>query len=327
MPPNKELLISTRQFAREIRWRSWWHVGSTLAVVLFLAAITSSGLNWTARVLASGLLGLALVRVFVLYHDFQHGAILRHSRAARALMRLVGMILLTPASGWNRSHNYHHSHNSILSAPDIGTYPLMTVDQYRNAGWAQRTLYVAQRHPLTMCGGYPFVFLYGMCLRPFFADPLRHWDGGVSVVGHAALLLWLGCCGPDDLVLSALVPYSLASTIGAYLFYVQHNFPGVRLAAASDWKYTAAALASSSYLRMGPLMNWFTANIGYHHVHHLNARIPFYRLPDAMRAIPALQAPEGSSLAVADIRACLRLKLWDPVSEQLVPWSSLRDAA
>ena len=86
-------------------------------------------------------------------------------------------------------------------------------------------------------------------------------------------------------------------------------------------------MASSSYLRMGPLMNWFTANIGYHHVHHLNARIPFYRLPDAMRAIPALQAPECSSLAVADIRACLRLKLWDPDSQRLVPWNSLRDAA
>ncbi len=77
---------------------------------------------------------------------------------------------------------------------------------------------------------------------------------------------------------------------------------------------------------MGPLMNWFTANIGYHHVHHLNARIPFYHLPDAMRAIPALQAPECSSLAIADIRACLRLKLWDPDSRQLVPWSFLRNA-
>jgi omega-6 fatty acid desaturase (delta-12 desaturase) len=327
MPPDKELLISTRQFAREIRWRSWWHVGTTLAVVCCLAAITSSELNWPARVLASGLLGLAIVRVFVLYHDFQHGAILRHSRPAQALMRLVGMILLTPASGWNRSHNFHHTHNSKLSAPDIGTYPLMTVDQYRNAGWAQRALYVAQRHSLTMCCGYLAVFLFGMCLRPFFANPRRHWDGGVSVIGHSALLLWLGCDEPDDLVLSALVPFSLASAIGAYLFYVQHNFPGVHLTPASDWRYTAAALASSSYLRMGPLMNWFTANIGYHHVHHLNARIPFYRLPDAMRAIPALQAPECSSLAVADIRACLRLKLWDPDSQRLVPWSSLQDAA
>ena len=78
---------------------------------------------------------------------------------------------------------------------------------------------------------------------------------------------------------------------------------------------------------MGPLLNWFTANIGYHHVHHLNSRIPFYRLPEAMHALPELQSPRTSSLHPADVHACLRLKLWDPASQQLVPWSHLREAA
>ena len=102
MLPQKQLLISTRQFAREIRWRSWWHLWTTLAAVVLLSAITSSDLMWPARVFASGLLGLTIVRVFVLYHDFQHGAFLCRSRAGKRLMQAIGLILLTPASGWNR---------------------------------------------------------------------------------------------------------------------------------------------------------------------------------------------------------------------------------
>lgn len=327
MPTHKDMLIASRQFAHENRWRSWWHVGSTLALVLVLASVACSELHWCTRGLASGLLGLVVVRLFVLYHDYQHGAILRRSPAGRVLMDLVGLTLLTPPSGWNRSHNYHHAHNSKLSAPDIGTYALMTVDQYRNAERAQQAAYVVQRHPLTMMFGYLTVFLYGMCIKPFLSNPRRHWDGALSIVWHASLLLWIGMDEPDDLVLAALLPSCLASAIGAYLFYAQHNFPGVQLKRVGDWDYATAAIESSSYIQMGPLMNWFTANIGYHHVHHLNPRIPFYRLPEAMRALPALQTPGTSSLGTADIRACLRLKLWDPDSQQLVPWSHLRKAA
>lgn len=326
MTPQKELLISTRQFTQENRWRSWWHVSTTLAAIALLTAIVTSDLNWPVRIVASVLLGLAMVRAFVVYHDYQHGAILRKSRLGKLLMNGIGLILLTPASGWNRSHNHHHAHNSKLSAPDVGTYPLMTVEQYRAASWGKRILYIIARHPLTMCCGYLTVFLYGMCVLPFFANPRRHWDGAVSLVCHAALLFWLGARGIDDLVLAALVPFSLASAIGAYLFYVQHNFPGVHLTVSTEWNHATAALESSSYLRMGRLMNWFTANIGYHHVHHLNSRIPFYRLPEAMAALPELGAPRTVSLSVADVRACLGLKLWDPVTERLVPWSILRSS-
>ena len=327
MTTHKELLISSRQFTHESRWRSWWHVGSTMAVVLALVAITCSEAHWVARLLASGLLGLTLVRLFVLYHDFQHGALLRRSTVGKMLMQAVGLLLLTPASSWKRSHNHHHAHNSKLSAPDIGTYPLMTVSEYRSAGWARRAVYVVQRHSITMLFGYLTVFLYGLCILPFLANPRRHWDGALSLGIHVSLVLWLGFSGLDDLLLGALIPFGLASAIGSYLFYAQHNYPGVHLNPVDEWEYTAAALDSSSYITMGPLMNWFTANIGYHHVHHLNSRIPFYRLPEAMRALPALQTPGTSSLEPTDVHACLRLKLWDPQSRQLVPWRHLREAA
>jgi acyl-lipid omega-6 desaturase (Delta-12 desaturase) len=327
MRTHKQLLILTRQFASERLLTSWWHVASTLAVIAALALLTCSDLHWGWRVASGTGLGFVIVRLFVLYHDHQHGAILSNSPVGNLLMRVVGLVLLCPSSSWQRSHNHHHAHNSKLSTPDIGTYPLLTINEYRNANRFKRIVYIIERHPVTMLFGYITVFLYGMCICPLIANPRRHLDGALAIVVHMALLFWIGFDELDDLCLVALLPFSIASAVGAYLFYAQHNYPGARPEPTHDWDYTTAALDASSYIKMGPVFRWLTANIGYHHVHHLNARIPFYRLPEAMQALPELQSPGTSTLHPSDIHACLRLKLWDPKSEQLVPWSHLRDAA
>jgi len=327
MRTHKELLISTRQFATECLLTSWWHIGSTLTVIAALALLTCSDLHIGWRIASGTALGLVIVRLFVLYHDHQHGAILSGSTIGNLLMRCVGLILLCPSSAWQRSHNHHHQHNSKLSTPDIGTYPLLTIDEYRMSSRFKQIVYVIERHPVTMLFGYLTVFLYGMCIRPLIANPRRHFDGALSIVVHSALLIWIGLDELDDLCLAALLPFSIAASVGAYLFYAQHNYPGARPEHVGDWDYTTAALDASSYIKMGPVWNWLTANIGYHHIHHLNSRIPFYRLPEVMRALPELQSPGTSTLHPADIQACLRLKLWDPEAEQLVPWQRLRKAA
>jgi omega-6 fatty acid desaturase (delta-12 desaturase) len=117
-----------------------------------------------------------------------------------------------------------------------------------------------------------------------------------------------------------LFPLNIAFIAGTYLFYAQHNFEGVKLRGRHEWEFTRAALESSSYMPMGPAMRWFTGNIGYHHVHHLNSRIPFYRLPEAMAAIPELQHPGETRLRPRDVFACLSLKLWDAEAQQMVPF-------
>ncbi len=111
---------------------------------------------------------------------------------------------------------------------------------------------------------------------------------------------------------------------GAYLFYAQHNFPGVHFDSNVDWNYATAAVESSSYMVMNPFLRWVTANIGYHHVHHLNSRIPFYRLPEVMDKIPALQHPTKTSLKISDIIACLKLKLWDPDLKRMITMKELK---
>lgn len=322
-PPTRsgqELIKATKAFAHDDKGRSWWYVLSTIG----LLAATLAGSLWNyslaARLLCSIFSGLLILRLFVIYHDQQHHAILPKSFLAEILMRVFGIFALSASSIWRSSHNHHHNHNSKLRGSHIGSFPIMTKDHFLRTTPAKRFWYLFARHPLTILFGYVFVFLFGMCVNPFINNPRKHYDCLLSVLVHVLIgtLLYL-TGGWLAVLLTQTLPHFIAYAFGSYLFYAQHNFPGVRFADNAGWTYERAALDSSSYLRTSRLMAWFTANIGYHHIHHLNARIPFYRLPEAMRAMPELQSPGTTSFAPAEIFRCLRLKVWDVETQQMVP--------
>ncbi|MCE9589882.1 MAG: fatty acid desaturase [Planctomycetes bacterium] len=325
MRESKQLLRATKRFARENRLTSWWHLWSTLFI--FSALITIACIPevfMAVRVAASVLSGLVLVRLFIIYHDYQHGTILKRSPLANAVMTVYGLLTLNPPSIWNRSHNHHHKNNAKIYGADIGSYPVMTVEAYIAASPRDRLMYRVARHPLTIAMGYATIFLYGMCIRSLFVNPRLHIDSAFAIVAHiATIYVALHFGGVDVLILSVIIPSIIAAAIGAYFFYAQHNYPGVKLRSRAEWDYTFAALESSSYLRGSKLMHWFSGNIGYHHVHHLNFHIPFYRLPEAMAAIPELQDPGTTSLRARDVAACLRLKLWDTTKHQLVGFEGI----
>ncbi|MCC6681585.1 MAG: fatty acid desaturase [Phycisphaeraceae bacterium] len=312
------LVRATIPYAREQPLRSWWHLISTTAILATLLGAAASPLAWWARLAAALLAGLLVTRLFVIYHDFQHKAILRGSRLARGYMWLFGLLSLNPVSAWNRSHEYHHKHTAQLKGASHGSFPVLTTTSYAAATWRQRLTYSIQRHPLTLLAGYATVFLFSMCLLPLITSPRRHYDCAAAVLVHGGLIALLAVFSPMAMLFAVILPMAIAAALGAYLFYVQHNFPEVDLRERSEWDYVFAALHSSSYLDIGPMMHWLTGNIGYHHVHHLNARIPFYRLPEAMRHMKALQAPARSTLEIAEIYRCLRLKLWCPVRQCMV---------
>lgn len=326
MRSSRQLLLSTLPFARESRAQSWWHLGTTLVVLAALSCLTLWDGPWYFRLPASFLMGLTLVRFFVLYHDHQHGNILIKSRLANLVMSGFGLLFLNPPSVWKRSHNHHHMHNCRAPGINVGSFPLMTLEDYREASSGDRWKYALQRHPLTIALGYLTVFFLGMCVVPLVASPRRHLDALFSIICHSSLLMWVGLDGWDDVWLVVVIPSAIGSALGAYLFYAQHNFPAARLRMGPEWSMVSAALNSSSYMRMNPVLRWFTGNIGYHHVHHLNAHIPFYRLPEAMAAIEELQSPGTTSLRFNDVRACLQLKLWDAVQDKLVPFPDQRQA-
>jgi omega-6 fatty acid desaturase (delta-12 desaturase) len=320
---NKELLRLSKHYAQDDPRRSWWHLLSTLAGFIALIAFTCTEVHWLWRLPASVLAGLMLVRLFILYHDFQHKTILRGSKIAKAIMTLYGLAALNPPSIWNRSHDHHHHNNAKIFGANIGSVPIMTVESWRRAPAKVRLGYAISRHPITIALGYLTVFLYGMCIRSLVAQPRMHLDSALALVVHGALIALALSDGVDVLILAVMIPSMLAAAMGAYLFYAQHNCPGLVLQTRADWDYVRAALDSSSFIRMSPLMHYFTGNIGYHHVHHLNHRIPFYRLPEAMAAITELQSPQTTSLSPADILRCFRLKLWDRRNNRLVGFAAV----
>jgi omega-6 fatty acid desaturase (delta-12 desaturase) len=262
-----------------------------------------------------------MVRMFIIYHDYQHDAILSNSRLAAVLLEVYGLLLLTPRSIWRHTHNYHHYHNGRLHATGIGTFPLMTTQAFARATRRRRLAYVVSRHPLTILAGYATIFLYGMCICPLLLRPRQHADAALALLLHSVLVTVLGAFAPALLLWTLLVPIAVATALGSYLFYAQHTFPGARFQEGGAGDYAAAALAGSSYIPMNPALRWFTGNIGYHHVHHLNARIPFYRLPEAMAALVELQSPGVTTLSPLDVYRCLRLKLWDADLQCLVSFA------
>jgi omega-6 fatty acid desaturase (delta-12 desaturase) len=325
MRTGKELILATKPYAVDSSGRSWAHLLSTACLLAGALAGTLWNFNLAGKILCSLLAGLLYLRSFVIYHDQQHEAILPHSGLAEGLMWVFGILILSPSSVWRSSHNHHHNHNSKLRGSHIGSYPIMTVEQYLKAPKADRFKYLFMRHPLTILFGYLFVFLYGMCLYPGFTKLRQHYDGLIAFLVHVLLAMavtWL--FGWPALLLTVIAPLFIASAAGSYLFYAQHNFPGVTFSDKAGWSYEKAALESSSFLVSGPLVAWFTANIGYHHLHHLNSRIPFYRLPEVVAAIPELQSPKTTSLRPLEIVRCLRLKLWDPQAGRMVALHALR---
>ncbi len=316
----KEIILDSKPFAEENRTKSWYHMLSTLALLLLALAGTFLPLPWVVRLVFSLLSGLLMVRFFVIYHDYLHKAILQDSAIANAIMTLYGLFILAPTTIWSRTHDHHHHHNSKLSNRGIGSYPLVSRQKFYELTKLQQRIYLASRHPLTILFGYFSIFLFDLNLKSIFQSPRKHLDCLLAVVIHFSIGAFLFSVGGwATLLFSWLLPFLLAHGMGAYLFYAQHNFPSAIYQENEGWTYIGAALESTSLLKTNRLMEWFTANIGYHHVHHLNHRIPFYRLQEAMQAIPELHHPKTTSLHPKEVWACLRLKVWDVDQQKMTP--------
>jgi len=321
---EKELIDATRPFAKEDRARSWFALLSTLALVIGTDAIAFAFvphgvLGWMVRVAASVVCGLLIVRTFILFHDFQHGSLLRNSPVARSIFFVYGIVIMTPPKVWRETHNYHHANTAKLVGSHVGSYLMVTTGMWTKMSARERFMYKLIRHPLTIASAYFTLFMLGMGISPFLRQPKKHWACAFGVVTNwalTALIVWK--LGIVTFLFGMFVPLALSMAVGGYLFYAQHNFPEAHIQPRETWSYARAALESSSYMEMGRVMRFFTGNIGFHHVHHLNPLIPFYRLPDAMAAVPELHDPPKTSLRPSDVVACFRQKLWDPEQNKMV---------
>ena len=322
---GQDLIRATVPFAEESATVSWRYVGVTFAMLAGALAGAGFAPWWPLQLLFSILSAMLMVRAFIMYHDFMHRAILARSRPAWFLFRVYAAIALTPPRSWKKSHNYHHGHVGQIAGPNFGAFPIMTTRMWRDASRAARTGYRIERHPLTILAGYLTIFVVSITLLPLLRNPTKHWDSLLALLGHAAIIAVLWYFGGFNAAFFVLLlPMTIASAFGSYLFFAQHSFKRMHILSEEAWTYYRAAMESSSFMRLNKVMQWFTGNIGFHHIHHLNVRIPFYRLPEVMAAIPELQSPVTTSLSLRDINDCFRCCLWDEERQRMV---SYREAA
>lgn len=316
---DKLIFSATKPYAREDRLKSWLQLWIIVAAVFFAYFILYLNIDLYITAVVSIILSFLILRFFVIYHDYVHKTILQNSVIARIIFTLFGYYILAPMSIWNRSHNHHHQNNSKLNTTGIGSYPILTKAKYLDLTPADRSAYLFARHPMTILFGYIFTFIIGMCLQSLRNNFKKHWDSLLALALHAGagfVIFWFGGIGLFFFVF--LIPALVTSCLGAYLFYAQHNYPNAAYHQKGDWSYYKAALRSSSYMKMNRMMEWFTGNIGYHHIHHLNPAIPFYNLKKVFNEIREVRKEADTSLTAPAIWACLKLKMWDTSTGKMI---------
>jgi omega-6 fatty acid desaturase (delta-12 desaturase) len=331
-----ETSINARSWAQVLaRHREPSHARSIVEIAITLGPFVALwalswgayhyGYWWLSLLVAIPAAGF-LVRLFMLQHDCGHGALFRRRWANDWVGRVIGVLTLTPYDFWRQTHAIHHANSGNLDQRGVGDITTLTVPEYLARSRLGRYWYRLYRHPLVMFGigpAYLFILQHRLpvgMLRGGWQPWVSTMATNVAIALIVVALIWLIGFGPFLLV---HLPVTLvAGSIGVWLFYVQHQFDPTFWARDKQWTFHEAALYGSSHYHLPGVLRWFTANIGMHHLHHLCSRIPFYRLPAALRAFPELGGV--SRLTLLESFRCVRLAVWDEQQRRLVSFRSLR---
>jgi omega-6 fatty acid desaturase (delta-12 desaturase) len=307
--------------------RSLVELAVTLLPLLAIWAVMWASLHlsmWLCLALSVPAAGF-LVRLFMIQHDCSHGAFFHRRWANDWTGRMIGVLTLTPHDLWRRTHAIHHAGTGNLDRRGIGDVATMTVQEYLDRGYWKRMLYRVYRHPIMMFGLGP-AYLFLLQQRIPLGLMRGGWQPWISTMatnlGIAALAVLLVCTlGLGPLLLIPLPTALVAASAGVWLFYVQHQFEDTYWAPGGKWEHAEASLHGSSHYDLPVVLRWLTANIGVHHVHHLNSRIPFYRLPEVLRHHPELA--DVGRLTLRQSLGCVRLSLWDEHRQRLVSFREM----
>ena len=266
-----------------------------------------------------------LIRTFIIMHDCGHGSFLPWPKVNDAVGFVTGLVILTPYAQWRSEHALHHASSGDLDRRGVGDVTTLTVSEYLSLPRWGRFRYRLFRNPAVLLGLGP---LHMIVLQRFRARSVATgsrqlwsiWMTNIAIAGLAATFLI--AAGTKSLLLVYLPAYYLAAMMGVWLFYVQHQFEDAYWESRANWDYATAAIEGSSYLRLPKVLQWFTGNIGLHHVHHLGPRIPNYRLQRAHDENALFHAAPVMTIG-AGVRA-LRLALWDEQLHRLVRFKDIR---
>lgn len=307
--------------------RSTYELAITIGpfLSLWVLAWLSLSVSYWLTLAISSLNAAFLLRLFCIQHDCGHGAFFNNRTVSDWLGRVLGVLTLTPYDVWRRTHSIHHSNSGNLGRRGIGDVHTLTVAEYRALSPFQRLMYRLYRNPVVLFGlGPGYLFLVQNRVPLGLMASAKYW---VSAMGtNAAILIGLGVMlyfgGVMPILLIFLPSTLLAATAGMWLFYVQHQFETTQWDAEENWQVHDAALNGSSHYVMPAVLQWLSANIGIHHVHHLYSRIPFYRLPEVLRDHAELAG--RNRMTIRESLANARLHLWDEQSRRLLSFAQAR---
>jgi omega-6 fatty acid desaturase (delta-12 desaturase) len=324
--PDWPALLAPYRFPS--RWKSGWQLGSTAAllVVFWLAALWALEIGYWLTLIMAVPAAMMVIRLFMLQHDCGHGSFFRSQRLNDLVGSVIGVITLVPYAYWRKTHAIHHATSGNLDGRDFGDIDTLTVKEYLSRPWHKRLMYRLYRNPLVLLvigPAWQFILKHRLPL-----DIPRNWKREWTSVhltnlGLAVAVLLMGwLVGWREFLIVQLPITMIAGAMGVYLFYVQHQYEDTYWRYKEAWNYFASGLEGASHLVMPKLLQWSTANIGLHHIHHVSARIPNYNLQRAFDEIPALS--KVTRLTLPQSVRTLWLTLWDEDQRKLVRFSELR---
>jgi omega-6 fatty acid desaturase (delta-12 desaturase) len=332
-PDSRPPTIDARQLVRDLKafrtghaGRSRWELAITLVPFLALCALTLFAVeaNYFVALVLTVPAGLFLLRLFLIQHDCGHGSFLASRAGNDWLGRMLGVLTFTPYDCWRRAHALHHAGTGNLDARGFGDIDTLSVREFQALSPARQLLYRFYRHPFVLLGiGPAYLFLLRHRLPIGLMNAGRiYWVSALATNAATALLIVLIVqqFGLAVTALALLPVLLIAASAGVWLFYIQHQFEDAHWDERENWSFHEAALRGSSYLELPPVLRWFSANIGVHHVHHLASSIPFYRLPEVLHAYPVFKGV--NRFTMRETFATWRLALWDEDQRRLVPFPS-----
>lgn len=305
--------------------KSSWQVINSLPpffIAWYLMYLSYAYSYWLTLLLAVPTAGF-LVRIFIIQHDCGHHSFFRSHRANDLLGFCCGVLTLTPYHYWRRTHARHHVTSGNLDHRGQGDVGVLTVKEYLRRSRRGRLAYRLYRNPLVMFFlGSSYMFIIQHRLTYGLPRTWRRERSSIHATNLALVAITVAATltiGLPTFLLIELPVVVLAAAAGSWLFFVQHQYEEAYWKSQPDWDFTHSALDGSSYYRLPIVLRWFSGNIGYHHIHHLNSRIPNYNLPACYDAEPAFQ--QAVTLGLRDSLRCASLKLWDEDQQRMVTFA------
>ncbi len=314
------------RYQKPALWRSVWQIVNTVVpyALLWYLMHLSLAVSWWITMPLAILAGGFMVRLFIIHHDCGHGSFFKSRKANDILGFITGVLTFTPYYHWRWEHALHHSTSGDLDRRGTGDIWTLTVQEYLDSSRRKRLAFRLTHNPVLLFGEAPVALLLVKHRFPKAEAGQRerhsvYWTN-LPVLGMAVALSWV--FGLKAYLLIQLTVAMVAGSVGFWLFYVQHQFEGVYWERRGEWDYTEAALRGSSFYKLPKVLQWFSGNIGFHHLHHLSPRIPNYHLERCHKADPVFQNVPPVTL-FASLKS-LSFRLWDEQRRRLVGYGHLR---